>query len=85
VRNRLLASALASGTEDIDVDALVEDENNVKPNEMKEDGEAEEDEYKPEFDWNDTEDMTKYDSAMFDRYLKEHSGLMGTIRNLVSR
>eukprot|EP00602_Paraphysomonas_sp_CaronLab_P006141 CAMPEP_0185022112 /NCGR_PEP_ID=MMETSP1103-20130426/4839_1 /TAXON_ID=36769 /ORGANISM="Paraphysomonas bandaiensis, Strain Caron Lab Isolate" /LENGTH=1362 /DNA_ID=CAMNT_0027554057 /DNA_START=11 /DNA_END=4100 /DNA_ORIENTATION=+ len=65
VRNRLLASALASGTEDIDVDALVEDENNVKPNEMKEDGEAEEDEYKPEFDWNDTEDMTKYDSAMF--------------------
>lgn len=38
-------------------------------------------ESKPEFDWEDTEDMSKYACPMYDLYLHEHRGLLGKVRS----
>jgi hypothetical protein len=45
---------------------------------------GDEGEYKPEYDWSETDDMSKYgDFAIYDRYLKEYGGIMGGLRSLL--
>ena len=40
----------------------------------------EEDDDKPEYDWEDTEDMSKYSCDLYDRYVADHKGIFGKFK-----
>lgn len=85
MKNRIVLTALEMADENPDkkvsiADALAKEEEDMKR--LAELEKAEEEENKAEYDWEDTEDMTKYECALYDRYVYEHRGLMGMVKGM---
>mmetsp|Transcript_35485 Transcript_35485/g.66233 ORF Transcript_35485/g.66233 Transcript_35485/m.66233 type:complete len:1350 (-) Transcript_35485:239-4288(-) len=86
MKNRIVLSAQEMAAEvgpdaKVDImDALAKEEEDMKK--LAELEKAQEDENKPEYDWEDTEDMSRYSCELYDRYVYEHRGIFGKMRSL---
>jgi hypothetical protein len=87
MKNRIVLSALEAmedgggegGNVDL-MDALAKEEEDMKR--LAELEKAQEEENKPEYDWEDTEEMGKYSCELYDRYVYEHRGILGRMKSL---
>ena len=86
MKNRIVLSALETQDDNNPdkkvslADALLKEEEDMKK--LAELEKAEEDENKAEYDWEDTDDMTKYECELYDRYVYEHRGLLGMMKKI---
>jgi len=81
MKNRIVLSAMEM-VEEGNPDSKL----NVNEALMKEEEEferlAELDEYKSEYDWEDTEEMKKYECELYDRYVCENRGVFGRMKSM---
>lgn len=86
MKNRIVVSAQEMAAErgpdaNVDImDALAREEEEMKI--LAELEKAQEDEGKPEYDWEDTEEMGKYSCELYDRYVQEHKGVFGKMKRM---
>lgn len=87
MKNRIVLSAMEMVDEKnpaskMNVAEALAKEEEEEMKKMAELEQAVEDEDKPEYDWEDTEDMSKYSCELYDRYVYEHSGLRGVMNSI---
>jgi hypothetical protein len=86
MKNRIVLSAAEMAADlgpDAQVsvmDALLKEEEEMKR--LAELEKEKEEEDKPEYDWEDIEDMTQYSCELYDRYLYEHRGVFGKMKSM---
>ena len=90
MKNRIILSAQEMAEEkknakNPDVKVNLEDVLAKEEEEMKKLAElekAEEEESKPEYDWEDTEEMKKYECKLYDQWILDNKGFMGRMKSL---